>query len=35
MSNGDEYGVDKGDPDPFTGAIVALVIVLLFVVIFF
>lgn len=33
--NEDEYGVNKGDPDPFIGAIVALVLIILFVVIFF
>ena len=33
--NDDEFGVNKGDPDSFTGAIVALVLIILFVVIFF
>jgi len=33
--NDDEFGVNKGDPDPFTGAIVALVLITLFVVICF
>jgi hypothetical protein len=30
----DEYGVDKGDPDPYTGAIMALVVIIILGIIF-